>query len=100
MNIPSANPERVRRIEAALVAAFHPDVLTVRDDSHRHAGHEGARDGRGHFHVHVVSDAFAGMAPLARHRAVYAALGDMMQTDIHALSMQAQSVSEAGRAPG
>nr|WP_237723596.1 BolA family protein [Stenotrophomonas acidaminiphila] len=77
-------------------AAFAPSRLEVEDDSHRHAGHAGARDGRGHFNVLIVSPAFAGKAPLARHRAVYAALGDMMQTDIHALSIQAQTPAEAG----
>ncbi|KMM77348.1 cell division protein BolA [Xanthomonas sp. NCPPB 1128] len=82
--------ERVARIRAALEAAFAPQALEVEDDSHRHAGHAGARDGRGHFNVRVVSAAFAGMAPLARHRAVYAALGEMMQTDIHALSIHAE----------
>ncbi|XQA74715.1 BolA family protein [Xanthomonas sacchari] len=83
--------ERVARIRAALEAAFAPQALEVEDDSHRHAGHAGARDGRGHFNVHIVSATFAGMAPLARHRAIYAALGDMMQTDIHALSIKACS---------
>ncbi len=83
--------ERVARIRAALEAAFAPQALEVEDDSHRHAGHAGARDGRGHFNVHIVSTTFAGMAPLARHRAIYAALGDMMQTDIHALSIKACS---------
>ncbi|MET0549766.1 MAG: BolA family protein [Xanthomonas sp.] len=82
--------ERVARIRAALELAFAPQALEVEDDSHRHAGHAGARDGRGHFNVRVVSATFAGMAPLARHRAVYAALGDMMQTDIHALSIRAE----------
>lgn len=81
---------RVEAIRAALQAAFAPQVLEIRDDSHRHAGHAGARDGRGHFHVRIVSEAFAGMAPLARHRAIYAALGMLMQTDIHALSIDAQ----------
>ncbi len=80
---------RVERIRQALQSAFSPVSLEVVDDSARHAGHAGARDGRGHFNVAIVSRAFAGMAPLARHRAVYAALGDMMQTDIHALSIQA-----------
>ena len=87
---------RPERIGAALQAAFSPLHLEVEDDSHRHAGHAGARAGRGHFNVVVVSEAFAGMAPLARHRAVYAALGDMMQTDIHALSIKAQTPAEAG----
>lgn len=87
---------RVERIRAALEAAFAPSRLEVEDDSHRHAGHAGARDGRGHFNVLIVSQAFAGKAPLARHRAVYAALGDMMQADIHALSIQARTPTEAG----
>ena len=81
--------DRVARIRAALEAAFAPQSLEVVDDSHKHAGHAGARDGRGHFSVDIVSPAFAGMSPLARHRAVYAALGAMMETDIHALSIRA-----------
>ena len=85
---------RVERIEAALRTAFAPQHLQVEDDSHRHAGHAGARDGRGHFNVAIVSDAFAGKAPLARHRAVYAALGQMMQTDIHALAIRARAPGE------
>ncbi len=89
-----SNAERVERIRAALQRAFAPEQLVVEDDSHRHAGHAGARDGRGHFTVHVVSTAFAGMAPLARHRAVYAAVGTMMETDIHALSIDARSPTE------
>ncbi|WP_394687821.1 BolA family protein [uncultured Xanthomonas sp.] len=87
---------RVARIRAALEAAFAPQALEVEDDSHRHAGHAGARDGRGHFNVRVVSAAFAGMAPLARHRAVYAALGEMMQTDIHALSIRVEVPGTGG----
>lgn len=81
---------RVDAIRAALDAAFHPQTLEIVDDSRRHAGHAGARDGRGHFNVVIVSERFRGMAPLARHRAVYAALGDLMTTDIHALSIDAR----------
>ena len=87
---------RTDRIRAALQAALQPTALEVVDDSHKHAGHEGARDGRGHFTVRVVSPAFAGKAPLARHRAVYAALGEMMQTDIHALASEARTPDEVG----
>ncbi|HEU4665171.1 MAG TPA: BolA family protein [Dokdonella sp.] len=86
---------RVDRIRDRLAAAFAPDELAVEDDSHRHAGHAGARDGRGHFRVRVVSAAFRGQAPLARHRAVYAALGELMQTDIHALAIDARAPDEA-----
>nr|WP_235996598.1 MULTISPECIES: BolA family protein [unclassified Pseudoxanthomonas] len=75
--------------------AFQPERLEVADDSHRHVGHAGARDGRGHFDVTIVSAAFAGRAPLARHRAIYAALGEMMTTDIHALSIHASAPGEA-----
>lgn len=85
---------RVERIRQALESAFAPSLLLVNDDSHRHAGHEGARDGRGHFSVEIVSAAFQGKAPLARHRAVYAALGEMMLTDIHALAIEARTPSE------
>jgi len=86
---------RVERIRQALQAALAPLELDVTDDSHLHAGHAGARDGRGHYTVRIVSDAFAGKPPLARHRAVYAALGDMMATDIHALIIQALTAAES-----
>lgn len=86
--------ERVERIRGLLQQAFQPARLEVVDDSHRHAGHAGARDGRGHFDVTIVSPAFAGKGPLARHRAVYAALGDMMTSDIHALSIRAIAPGE------
>lgn len=76
------------------LAALAPVELDVEDESHRHVGHAGARDGRGHFRVRVVSGAFAGLAPLARHRAVYAALGELMQTDIHALAIDARAPGE------
>lgn len=85
--------ERLPAIRCALEAAFQPASLEVIDESHRHAGHAGARDGRGHFRVIIVSDRFAALGLLARHREVYAALGDLMTTDIHALAIDA-------RAPG
>jgi len=85
---------RVERIRIALEGAFAPASLEVVDDSARHAGHAGARDGRGHFNVDIVSEAFVGMTPIARHRAVYAALGEMMATDIHALAIRARAPGE------
>ena len=90
------NAKRIEQIRDALQQALAPSVLEIEDDSHRHVGHAGARDGRGHFNVHVVSERFAGMAPLARHRAVYAALGSLMESDIHALSIRAHTPSEQG----
>ena len=89
--------QRPDAIRAALAAALAPVQLVVRDDSHKHAGHEGAKDGRGHFSVDVVSEAFAGLGPLARHRAVYAALGELMATDIHALAIRARTPAEAAQ---
>lgn len=83
--------DRVARIEELLIEAFQPEHLLVKDQSHLHAGHAGAQDGRGHFDVTIVSEAFAGKMPLARHRMVYDALGEMMETDIHALSIHARA---------
>jgi BolA protein len=77
-------------IRARLEQAFAPDELDIIDDSHMHAGHEGAKDGRGHFRVRIVSRRFAGTKTLERHRMVYAALGTLMETDIHALSVDAR----------
>ena len=85
---------RVETIRTRLVAALAPDALEIEDESHRHAGHAGARDGRGHFRVRIVSAAFEGRNAIARHRAIYAALGDLMQTDIHALAIDARTPEE------
>ena len=86
--------ERVETIRRRLTAALAPIALDIEDESHRHAGHAGARDGRGHFRVRIVSAAFEGQTAIARHRAVYAALGDLMQTDIHALAIEARTPEE------
>lgn len=88
---------RIERIRAALERAFRPTLLHIEDESHLHAGHAGAASGRGHFRVDIVSEHFAGMKPLERHRAVYAALGTLMQTDIHALSVGARAPDEASK---
>lgn len=85
--------QRPDAIRAAL-QVLEPTELDLVDESHRHAGHAGARDGRGHFALRITSAAFAGLAPLARHRRVYAALGDLMHTDIHALSIDARAPGE------
>lgn len=87
--------DRVSEIRSRLETAFSPEELEIRDESRKHIGHPGARDGRGHFHVHIVSQRFVGTSPLERHRMVYEALGDLMQTDIHALSLTAQPPSTA-----
>lgn len=88
------NADRVARIRARLEQDLAPRRLEIEDESHRHAGHEGARDGRGHFRVRIVADAFAGLPLVRRHRLVYAALGDLMRTDIHALALDARAPGE------
>jgi len=86
--------ERVAMIRSRLQAAFDPELLTVEDEGHLHVGHEGAKSGLGHFQVSIVSAGFNGMPVLARHRAIYAALGELMQTDIHALAIDAVASDE------
>ena len=83
------NAERIARMEALLHAEFSPTELAITDDSHLHAGHAGAQSGRGHFSLRIRSEALSELSLVARHRAVYAALGGMMQTDIHALAIDA-----------
>jgi BolA family transcriptional regulator, general stress-responsive regulator len=75
-------------IGTRLTAELQPTRLEVRDDSHLHAGHAGAREG-GHYHVIIAAAAFRGLAPLARHRRIYDALGDLLPGRIHALSIEA-----------
>lgn len=94
MNAPAQNVDRMARIRERLTTALTPFALEVIDDSHKHVGHVGARDGRGHFTVRIVSSAFQGAGRVARHRLVYEALGDMLDTDIHALSIQARAPDE------
>lgn len=86
--------DRSAAIRDRLQQRFAPLELAVRDDSAQHAGHAGARDGRGHFTVRVVSKDFADHSRVERHRMVYAALGDLMQTDVHALSISAFTPDE------
>lgn len=81
--------DRVLAIRSRLMSAFSPIELEVIDESHLHAGHPGARDGRGHFRVNIVSSIFSGRTRIQRHRMIFAALGSLMETDIHALSISA-----------
>ncbi len=85
---------RVSMIRERLTAALSPESLDIVDESHKHAGHEGAKGGGGHFLVTIVANAFRDKKLLERHRMVYNALGDAMQTDIHALSIKAYAPEE------
>jgi BolA protein len=75
------------------LAALEPLSLDIVDDSHRHAGHAGAREG-GHYQVAIVAAAFAGKGTMARHRLVYEAVGDLMRGRIHALVIHARAPDE------
>jgi BolA protein len=86
--------ETVARIETLLRQAFEPVTLQVEDESALHAGHAGARSGGGHYRVTIVSAAFAGKNTVARHRLIYAALGDLIPGAIHALAIRASTPDE------
>jgi BolA protein len=76
------------------LSALCPAALEVFDDSAKHAGHAGARDGGGHYRVSIVASCFAGLPTMKRHRLVYDALGPLMKREIHALSISAKTPQE------
>jgi len=86
--------QRIAAMRERITAALAPDELEIEDQSHLHAGHAGAKSGKGHFDVFVVSAAFEGKPLIQRHRAVYSAVGELMDTDIHALSISAKTPAE------
>ena len=71
------------------LGALNPLTVDLRDESEQHAGHAGAASGGGHWQLTIVSEAFRGKTPMARHRMIYEALGDLMKRDIHALKIEA-----------
>lgn len=85
---------RMERIEARLREGFRADIVELTDESHLHAGHAGAKEGKGHFRVRIVSEQFRGLGALQRHQFVYRQLGALMQTDIHAMSIAALTPEE------
>jgi BolA protein len=80
-------------IEARL-SALAPESLELVDESGLHAGHEGARDGGGHYQLVIVSPQFSGRPLQMRHRMVYQALADLMPGEIHALAIKAYAPDE------
>ncbi|MBD3652454.1 BolA family transcriptional regulator [Kangiella sp.] len=82
------NSQRLERMQQMIQDALNPTQLEVIDDSHKHIGHAGAKEGKGHFTVVIKSEALEGKRMLQQHRMVYEALGDMMETDIHALAIK------------
>jgi BolA protein len=80
---------RIDLLRTSLQEALQPELLEIRDDSALHAGHAGAGSG-GHFHVSITSARFVGLPPLRRHQLVYQAVAHLMQTEVHALSIDAR----------
>jgi BolA family transcriptional regulator, general stress-responsive regulator len=76
------------------LAALEPSSLDLEDESARHAGHEGAKSGGSHFRLTIVAPRFSGTPTRERHRMVYAALGELMGHEIHALAINARAPDE------
>ena len=87
--------ERIDMIRTRLERELQPAALEIIDESAKHAGHAGAASGGGHFIVNITAAAFQDKTPIQRHRQVYDALGDIMHSEIHALSIQARTPEEA-----
>lgn len=87
--------DRVNLIKQRLQNCLNPTLLEIEDQSALHAGHPGARSG-GHFAVKIIAEQFNGKSRVERHRMVYKALSDVMQSDIHALSIQSLTPDEVG----
>jgi len=85
--------DRVNLIRSAL-QKLEITQLTIHDESPMHAGHAGARKGGGHFAIDIVSNAFTGKSAVQRHQMIYEALGDLMTSEIHAISIQAKAPEE------
>ena len=87
------NADDLQSVLQKRLAVLSPLRVVLFDDSAKHAGHAGARGGA-HYRLTIVSPQFAGKSTLARHRLIYAALGDLMHDRIHALSIEAQAPGE------
>jgi BolA protein len=84
---------RIQLIQDRITAALSPTDFNIVDNSEQHAGHAGAKSG-GHFEVTIISKQFAGLPLVKRHQLVYAAVQDLMNTEIHALSIKAYTPEE------
>ena len=82
-------------IKSLLTKSLAPEQLEIADNSQAHAGHAGAQSGGGHYHVRIVSNAFEGKSLVQRHQLIYKALGDLMKHDIHALGIEAFTLTES-----
>ena len=87
--------DRTAMLRERLTRELQPVALDIIDESAKHAGHAAAASGGGHFIVNIVSPAFENKTPIQRHRLVYDAVGDIMHSEIHALSIQAKTPQES-----
>jgi BolA protein len=88
---------RADRIRQTLTEAFQPEVLEVRDDSAKHAGHaamKGIEGGESHYHIHIQAAAFEGKSRIQRHRMVQELLKHEFDGGMHALSIQAEATAK------
>lgn len=85
-----STPEMIRE----RLSPLSPQRLEIEDESARHAGHEGAKGGGGHYRLLIVSSQFESQSAIARHRLILDLLGEMMQKEIHAISIKAYTPSE------
>lgn len=92
--VDNASSSDIEALVRERLAGLNPLRLELIDDSALHAGHAGARQGGGHFRLLIVAEAFAGMSTVKRHRMVFDALGELMRSKIHALSIQSMTPEE------
>ena len=85
---------RSELLRERLTQSLNPTELLIKDQSQLHIGHQGARDGKSHFDVTIVSTAFSGLSRIQRHQMVYDAVGSLFETDIHALRIRAHTPAE------
>ncbi len=94
MNAAASTPVNLDAMLRERLAPLHPAHLELTDDSAKHAGHAGARNGAGHFSLFIVSQAFSGLSRLARHRVVMEHVGDLIPHPLHALAIKALAPEE------
>lgn len=82
--------ERIKEIEARLKKALNPEKLEIIDEGYQHLGHAGAQSGLGYFAIIIRAEGLQGKPKVQQHRLIYQAIGDMMQTDIHALRISVE----------
>lgn len=80
--------ERIEAMTSALLAKMPSALINIVDESHLHAGHAGAKSGKGHFALTITADELNGLSMVKQHQVIYSALGELMNTDIHALSIK------------